>query len=82
MLIHGQKRNSQIATCLESATAFLLKPREALDIVNAQVALIQTSWSSLCDEAQLSEVDRNYFWRRQFLNPYVFYGAPEGVKGF
>jgi serine/threonine-protein kinase HipA len=82
MLIHGQKRNSQIATCLESAAAFLLKPHEALDIVNAQLGVIQISWASLCDEAKLSEVDRNYFWRRQFLNPYVFYGAPEGVKGF
>ncbi len=82
MLIHGQKRSSQIATCLDAAAAFLLKPDEALAMVNEQIAEIQVSWLALCDEAKLSEVDRNYFWRRQFLNPYVFYGAPDGVLGF
>jgi serine/threonine-protein kinase HipA len=82
MLIHGQKRSSQIATCLDAAAAFLLKPEDALAIVNAQIGEIQASWLALCAEAELSEVDQNYFWRRQFLNPYVFYGAPEGVRGF
>ncbi len=82
MLIHGQKRNSQIATCLDAASAFLLKPDEALAIVNAQTTEIQASWLVLCAEAKLSEVDQDYFWRRQFLNPYVFYGAPDGVVGF
>jgi len=24
----------------------------------------------------LSEVDRNFFWRRQFLNPFAFEEAP------
>lgn len=80
MLIHGQKRSSQIATCLDAAAAFLLKPDEALAIVNGQITEIRSSWLALCDEAKLSEVDRNYFWQRQFLNPYVFYGAPEGVR--
>ncbi|WP_310644691.1 HipA domain-containing protein [Limnohabitans sp.] len=80
MLIHGQKRNSQIATCLDAAAAFLLKPDEALAIVNGQITEIRESWLALCNEAKLSEVDRNYFWHRQFLNPYVFYGAPDGLQ--
>ena len=25
----------------------------------------------------LTEVDRNLFWRRQFLNPFAFEGAPK-----
>jgi hypothetical protein len=27
----------------------------------------------------LEQVDRNLFWRRQFLNPYAFIGAPKSV---
>jgi serine/threonine-protein kinase HipA len=33
----------------------------------------------MCDEAKLSKVDRNFLWRRQFLNPYAFLEAPEVV---
>jgi len=33
----------------------------------------------VCDEAALGQVDRNLFWRRQFLNPYAFIGAPEAI---
>ena len=28
----------------------------------------------VCDQAELTEVDRNSFWRRQFLNPYAAEG--------
>ena len=31
----------------------------------------------VCDDADLSEVDRRFLWRRQFLNPFAFDGAPE-----
>jgi serine/threonine-protein kinase HipA len=33
----------------------------------------------VCHEAQLSQVDRNLLWRRQFLHPYAFVGAPEAI---
>ena len=35
----------------------------------------------VCDQAALSEVDRNFMWRRQFLNPYAFVDAPEAIAG-
>lgn len=80
MLIQGPRRASQIATCLEAASIFLLKPDEALRMVNAQIEVIETQWPVICLEAKLSAVDQNYFWRRQFLNPFAFYGAPEQVR--
>ncbi|MDD4947630.1 MAG: type II toxin-antitoxin system HipA family toxin [Gallionella sp.] len=80
MLIGGGDRRSQITSCIAAAPIFLLRREDAVGIVNTQVRLIEQGWNTICDEAHLSEVDRNYFWRRQFLNPFGFYGAPEDVR--
>ncbi len=79
MLIHNNDRSSQIATCIAAAPSFLLGVEEAIAIVNYQVSIIENEWQSICDEANLSQVDRQLFWRRQFLNPFVFLNAPQGV---
>lgn len=79
MLIHDGDRSSQIATCIAAAPSFLLGTEDAIAIVNHQVSMIANEWQSICNEASLSEVDRALFWRRQFLNPFAFLNAPEGV---
>ena len=79
MLIHDGDRSSQIATCIAAAPTFLLGTEDAIAIVNHQVSMIENEWLSICNEASLSEVDRALFWRRQFLNPFAFLNAPEGV---
>ncbi|MBP1299784.1 type II toxin-antitoxin system HipA family toxin [Bradyrhizobium elkanii] len=81
MLIMGQERASQIALCLKAAPLFLLREEEALLIAIRQIETIKQRWKQVCDEAALSEVDRNYLWRRQFLNPYAFVDAPQAVAG-
>jgi serine/threonine-protein kinase HipA len=80
MLIHGAERSSQVATCIAAASAFLLGREEAIAIINQQVSVVQNEWQAVCDEANLSEVDRLLFWRRQFLNPFAFLNAPEGIR--
>lgn len=70
MLIHGSQNASTFSTCLAAAPNFLLSQEEATEIFEHQKAIIEENWSQVCDEAQLSEVDRNLFWHRQFLNPY------------
>jgi len=79
MLITGQQRASQIALCLKAAPLFLLNNAEAILLATKQVKTIKHSWPAVCDEAKLSKVDRNFLWRRQFLNPYAFLEAPEAV---
>lgn len=79
MLIHGGDRSSQIATCIAAAPSFLLGTEDAMAIVNHQIGVIEKEWPSVCDEANLSEMDRALFWRRQFLNPFALLNAPEGV---
>lgn len=70
MLILGNNNASQLNTCLAAAQNFLLSKDEAYDIFEHQKLVIETNWQSVCDEAELSEVDRRLFWKRQFLNPF------------
>ncbi len=77
MLIDGDRRFSQIAVCLDAAPSFLLSREEATAIAAAQISTIKKQWQAVCDEATLSTVDRELFWRRQFLNPFAFEGAPD-----
>jgi serine/threonine-protein kinase HipA len=80
MLIHGSDRSSQVATCIAAASSFLIGREEAISIVNHQVSIIENEWEAVCDDVCLSEVDRALFWRRQFLNPFAFVNAPEGIR--
>lgn len=74
MLINGQKKFSQLMVCLEAAPHFLLQEGHARVIINAQLETIRAQWETVCDEADLSEVDRAYLWGRQFLNPFALEG--------
>lgn len=79
MLIRGAERSSQVGACIAAASVFLLNQEEAIHIVNHQVKVIEQKWQGICKEAALSEVDQALFWRRQFLNPFAFLDAPDGV---
>ncbi len=70
MLIAGNNNMSQLKTCLGTAHNFLLSTADAHAIFETQTAAIEKNWTSVCDEAELSEVDRRLLWGRQFLNPY------------
>jgi len=74
MLIAGENRMSQLITCLDSAHHFLLSSEEASEIIKHQIEVIETNWTAVCDEANLSKTDRTLFWKRQFLNPFALEG--------
>ena len=74
MLISGANRMSRISSCLDAAQHFQLTREAAISIVENQVRGIVDNWDSVCDEAELTPVDRAFFWGRQFLNPYAFSG--------
>jgi serine/threonine-protein kinase HipA len=74
MLINGNRNLSQIANCLPTAGEYLLSEQEATDIVDRQIAIIERHWVSLCDEAELTQVDRKLLWHRAFLNPFALEG--------
>ena len=70
MLISGNNNLSQLKSCLEAAKHFLLSQDDARAIFGHLTESIERHWDSVCEEAELSEVDRKLFWGRQFLNPY------------
>ncbi|WP_027855297.1 type II toxin-antitoxin system HipA family toxin [Marinobacterium litorale] len=72
MRINGPSQLSQISNCLTVAEHFQLTPSEAIAKVMHQILVIGQQWQAVCDEAELSEVDRNLFRGRQFLNPFAF----------
>jgi serine/threonine-protein kinase HipA len=75
MLIVGDNRLSQLSVCRQAAANFQLSRREADAIVEAQTTAIEEAWPEVCDEAELSLIERTAFWGRQFLNPFAFQGT-------
>lgn len=67
-------RMSQLRGCIEAAPTYLLNASEAREIVDHQIGTIEAEWGEVCDLARMSEVERAYFWQRQFLNPYALEG--------
>lgn len=64
-------RMSQVAGCVERASAYQLSEAEAREIVDRQIETIEGQWDEVCDLAELAAGARAAFWRRQFLNPYA-----------
>ncbi len=79
MLIVGNKNTSTLATCLEAASSFHLDEDAAKVIIDRQIGTIRDAWDDICEEAALSEVERNLFDQRIFLNDYVFEGMAEDL---
>jgi serine/threonine-protein kinase HipA len=67
-------RMSQLAGCVERAGTYMLTESDARDLIDDQVSVIRHEWTEVCELAQMTEVDRSFFWGRQFLNPYAFEG--------
>lgn len=70
MLIAGNNKMSQLATCLQTAHNFLLSQEEAKAIFEYQIQIIKDNFDAVCAEAELTEIDKRLFWQRQFLNPF------------
>ncbi|ARP67208.1 MULTISPECIES: type II toxin-antitoxin system HipA family toxin [Mesorhizobium] len=80
MLILGNNRSSQVAVCLQAHAVFQLSKEDATAIAAAQITTIRDQWDRVCEEANLSVIDRQLFWRRQILNPFALEGAPESLR--
>jgi serine/threonine-protein kinase HipA len=67
-------RMSQLAGCVERASTYMLTASDARELIDHQIDVVEREWDEVCDLAQMTEVDRSFFWGRQFLNPYAFEG--------
>ena len=71
---HDSFKLSQVVGCVRRAHLYQLTEGQAREIVDHQIDVNQTQWDDVCGQALLRQVDRKWFWGRQFLHPY----APEG----
>lgn len=70
----GGERASRLQVCLDAAGEYHLDRQRAADIIEHQLAVINDQWSDAADAARLTEIERQYLWSRQILNPSVRYG--------
>ncbi len=70
MLICGNNNLSRLKSCLETAHNFFLSETDARDIFEKQIAVIKQNWNTVCEEAELSDVEKKLLWGRQFLNTF------------
>lgn len=76
MLIYGRDNLSRLSTCLAATAHFHLSLSDGVDIVRTQLDAISRHWHSVCDEANLSVIDRNRLLSGAFLNPFAFTALP------
>jgi len=70
----GGFRLSRLVGCVDAAGEYLLSDAQARRIIDRQVDSIRSNWEEVSEMARMTSDERNYFWGRQFLNPFVFEG--------
>lgn len=74
MLIKGNDRASTLAALIAAAPDFHLKESHAVTVIENQIITIAQHWQTVCEQAELSLVDRRLLAGRQFLNSYALEG--------
>lgn len=64
---------SQLRLARAVAADFGVTDRQADAMIEEILAVIQGEWEFACDEATLTRTERDALWRREILNPYIFY---------
>lgn len=67
------RRDSSFAACLGAGSVYGLSKREARDIIDGQIDIIERDFTEVADLARLTDAQRNLLWRRQILNPFASY---------
>ncbi len=75
-------RMSQLEGCVEAAGDYLLEPREARQVIDAQLDAVHEHWEEVADAARLTRSERADLWGRQFLNPYALEGYKPAAHAF
>lgn len=81
MLIIGQRRSSQIATCLVAVVHFHLNEAQEIATINHQVRTIGEQCGAFYAKANVGAFDRALLWGRRFLNPCAFYSLESATTG-
>ena len=72
-------RSSQVAGCVTRSAIYHLSENDAREIIDRQIDVINDEWDAVCELAALSQVDRQAFWHRQYLNAYALEGYSSAI---
>ncbi|HRD59407.1 MAG TPA: HipA domain-containing protein [Nocardioides sp.] len=67
------QRASQLRVARAAASEFLLSPKAAQQIIDHVLDTTNAEWDEVCDEAQLTKVERDQLWGREIMNGYIFW---------
>ncbi len=81
MLIRDDDKKSRLETCFDSAHQFLLSRKDAITCAKELMESIIKNWSSVCEEAQISEIDQRMIKATQFFNLYAFHELKTDAAG-
>ncbi|HET9059719.1 MAG TPA: HipA domain-containing protein [Acidimicrobiales bacterium] len=70
------ERTSQFRVARKAAGSFGITQVDAGSIIDGVQDTIRTNWSEVCDEAQLSRVERDQLWRREILPEHASWDGP------
>ncbi len=70
------ERFSQLRVALAAARHFLLTPTDAEAVIDHVVSTIRNDWDDVCDEARLTQLERDQLWGREIMNEYIFWDQP------
>jgi len=68
---HGN-RDARLELLIDAAPLYLLDRNQGRAIIDSLETTIREQWSDVCDAAELTTVQRERFWNRQFLNQHAF----------
>lgn len=64
--------HSTLLNCLSIASVFQISKDNAKEIIESLITVIREHWSDVCDEAEMTDIERTRLWQRAILNPYCF----------
>ncbi len=79
MFISEDDKTSRLANCIQSAHNFLIKRKEAISMIEDVMSTIAKNFKHVCDEGEITHVDRTFMKQTQFFNEYAFDGLDQGA---
>jgi serine/threonine-protein kinase HipA len=71
MAIGGHRGNlSTLDNARSVSQHFMLSRDEASDLIDRQVKIVKTEWTSVCNTAELAQGERDRLWESAVLNPF------------
>ena len=75
MALIDSNNQSTLALCKKAAHKFNLTEVQANENIESLQETIRAHWDQACEEAKMTELEKKFFWKRQFLNPSIYEGG-------